>query len=241
MTILRGVPGSVLWLLCGDPETEKRLQSAAAEREVAPERILFAGKAANPYHIARIGLADLFLDTAPYGAHSTAADALTAGLPILTLEGRSFASRFCGSVVAAAGLDDLICATPEDYVRRAIAFGSDRARLAPYRERLLRERDGSVLRDIPALTRSLEEAFWRMQVECEHGAAPVPDLANLDIYYEIGTELNAKPIEFMDAGAYRALYLERLARWNDFSPIAPDRRLWMEDRNARPARRVAAE
>ena len=240
MTILREVPGSVLWLLCGDPETEKRLRSAAAEREVAPERILFAGKVANPLHIARIGLADLFLDTAPYGAHSTAADALTSGLPILTLEGRSFASRFCGSVVTAAGLGDLICASPGEYVRRAIAFGLDPASLVPYRDKLIRDREVSVLRDIPALTKSLEDAFWRMQSEGERGATPVPDLGNLDIYYEIGAELNADPIEFMDARAYRALYRDRLAKWNEHCPITPDGRFWPGDSTAEAPPRFAA-
>jgi len=239
MTILRGVPDSVLWLLCGDPETEKWLRNAAAEREVAPERILFAAKVANPHHLARIGLADLFLDTTPYGAHSTAADALTSGLPILTLEGRSFASRFCGSVVTAADLGDLICASPEEYVRRAIAFGLDRESLAPYRDKLIREREVSVLRDIPALAKSLEDAFWRMQSECERGAAPVPDLSNLDIYYEIGVELNAEPIEFMDAHTYRALYLDRLTKWNEHSAITPDRRFWPEHRTAEALPRFA--
>jgi predicted O-linked N-acetylglucosamine transferase (SPINDLY family) len=240
MEILREVPGSVLWLLSGEAETNKRLQEAAAERGVAPERILFAGKAANPQHLARIALADLFLDTAPYGAHSTAADALTMGLPILTLEGRSFAARFCGSVVSAAGLADLICAAPQDFVKRAIGFGRDPASLAPYRDKLRREREGSVLRDIPALTRSLEDAFWRMQSEGERGAIPVPDLTNLDIYLEIGSELNHEPIEFMDARSYRALYLERLMKWNDFAPIAPDARFWPGKPLAGATRRNAA-
>ena len=226
MNILREVPDSVLWLLSGEAETNKRLQAAAAERGVAAERILFAGKAANPQHLARIALADLFLDTTPYGAHSTAADALTMGLPILTLKGRSFASRFCGSVVAAAGLADLICATPEEFVRRAIAFGRDPASLAPYRERLARERETSVLRDIPALTRSLEDAFWRMQSEAERGATPVPDLTNLDVYGEIGAALDLENIELLDDRAYLALYADKLAKWDAFSPLPADGRLW---------------
>jgi predicted O-linked N-acetylglucosamine transferase (SPINDLY family) len=240
LTILREVPDSVLWLLVGDDETNKRLQDAAAEQGIARERIVFAGKTANPQHIARISVADLFLDTTPYGAHSTAADALTAGLPVLTLEGRSFASRFCGSVVSAAGLGDLICATPEDYVRRAIAFGRDRASLTPYRDKLVRERDASVLRDIPALTRSLEEAFWQMQSECERGAKPIPDLTNLDIYYEIGAELDLANIEFLDENSYRSLYLERLAKWNACAEIPPDKRFWGMRRESDASRRDVA-
>ncbi|HEY1943219.1 MAG TPA: glycosyl transferase [Roseiarcus sp.] len=225
-TILREVPNSVLWLLTGDDQTNERLRGAAAASGVEAERILFAKKVANPEHFARIPLADLFLDTMPYGAHSTAADALTMGLPVLTAPGRSFASRFCSSVVAAAGLREFICATTDEYVRRAVAFGRDRSSLAPYRDRLRHSRDASALRDIPALTRRLEDVFWEMQADCERGAAPIPDLTNLDVYYEIGAELDLENIERLDDDAYRRLYVEKLDRWNDFSPLLPDARFW---------------
>lgn len=226
MTILAETPGSVLWLLTGDEATNIRLRKAAAEKGVAPDRILFAQKAATPQHLARIPLADLFLDTFPYGAHSTAADALMMGLPILTLPGRSFASRFCASVVTAAGLKDLICATPEDYVERAVALGRDEEKLRAYRDRLKHGRRNSMLYDIPALVRRLEELFREMQADHERGAAPVPDLTNLDIYYEIGAELELENIELLNENSYRALYTERLARWNRYSPIPWDRRFW---------------
>ena len=241
MSILREVPGSVLWLLTGDEETNQRLRSAAAAQGVEPERVIFAQKAANPHHLARISLADLFLDTTPYGAHSTAADALTMGLPILTIEGRSFASRFCGSVVSAAGLSDLICATPEDYVRRAIGFGRDRASLERRRDHLRLNRETSVLRDIPGLTRRLEELFWQMQGERERGETPAPDLTNLDVYYEIGAELDLENVELLDARSYRALYAEKLAEWNDYAVLAPDKRFWpKESPGERPGRVAAA-
>ena len=230
MAILVEVPDSVLWLLAGTDETNERLRGAAAQRGVEPKRIFFAKKAANPQHLARLSLADLFLDTLPYGAHSTAADALTMGLPILTLQGRSFASRFCSSVVTAAGLQDLICATPEDYVRRAIAFGRNRHSLSRYRDLLQRGCDSSVLRDIPALVERLEDLFWEMQSDRERGATPVPDLANLDIYYEIGAELDLENIELLDECSYRKLYAERLAQWNEHTPIAPDNRFWPRDK-----------
>jgi predicted O-linked N-acetylglucosamine transferase (SPINDLY family) len=226
MTILSEAPDSVLWLLTGTDETNGRLRAAAAQREVAPERIIFAQKAGNQQHLARIALADLFLDTSPYGAHSTAADALTMGLPVLTVPGRSFAARFCSSVVAAAGLRELICDTPQDYVRRAISFGRDPASLGPYRELLQRSRETCVLRDIPALVRRLEDLFWEMQADCERGATPVPDLSNLDIYAEIGAELDLENIELLDDSAYRRLYAEKLAQWNEHSPIKPDGRFW---------------
>jgi predicted O-linked N-acetylglucosamine transferase (SPINDLY family) len=239
MTILRDVPDSVLWLLTGDEGTNQRLRDAAAERGVHAERVIFAQKTANPHHLARISLADLFLDTTPYGAHSTAADALTMGLPILTLQGRSFASRFCSSVMAAAGLGDLVCHTPEAYVQRAIAFGRDPQRLARYRDQLRLRHESSVLRDIPALARRLEELFWQMQSECERGATPQPDLTNLDVYYEIGSELDLENIELLGEQSYRSLYLERLAKWNAFAAIPPDNRFWREDRETDAPRRDA--
>jgi len=240
MMILRDVPDSVLWLLTGDAETNERLRSAASESGVSPDRILFAHKAANPHHLARISLADLFLDTAPYGAHSTAADALTMGLPILTLQGRSFASRFCSSVIAAAGLEGLVCRTPEEYVRRAIAFGRDPESLVQYRDQLRLGREKSVLRDIPALARCLEELFWQIQSESERGSTPDPDLTNLDVYYEIGAELDLENIELLDDRSYRSLYLERLAKRNACATIPPDKRFWQARRDTSAARRDAA-
>jgi predicted O-linked N-acetylglucosamine transferase (SPINDLY family) len=228
MSILSATPGSVLWLLVGDESVNQRLRQAAEQSGIAPERLIFAPKAANPNHLARIGLADLFLDTFPYGAHSTAADAITMGLPVLTIPGKSFASRFCGSIIAAAGVPELACATPEEYVQRAIAFAGNRKSLAAIRESLLRQRETSVLRDMPATVRRLEQLFWQMQGECERGETPVPDLRNLDVYYEIGAEIVRENVEFEDDDAYRRRYLEKLTRWHDYAPLPRDSRLWPE-------------
>lgn len=226
MAILSETPGSVLWLLGGDADVDQRLRQAAAQSGVAAERLIFAPKADNPNHLARIGLADLFLDTFPYGAHSTAADAITMGLPIVTMTGKSFAARFCGSIISAAGVPELICSTPDDYVRRAIAFERDRKSLASVRESLQHQRETCALRDIPALARRLEQLFWQMQGEAERGETPVPDLRNLDVYYEIGTEIVSANIDFEDDSAYRRRYLEKLAKWNEYAPLARDGRLW---------------
>jgi predicted O-linked N-acetylglucosamine transferase (SPINDLY family) len=226
MTILAAAPGSVLWLLTGNDDTNERLRAAAKQAGVEPARLIFAPKAPNPKHLARIGVADLFLDTLPYGAHSTAADAVTAGLPILTVKGRSFAARFCASVVDAAGLGDLVCDTAEDYVNRAIAFGQDPELLAPCRERLAAAREASTLRDIPGLVRQLEKLFWKMQADGERGLTPVPDLTNLDIYFDIGVELDLENIEALDDAQYRRIYREKLAALHAFSPLKPDARLW---------------
>lgn len=226
MAILKATPGSVLWLLSGGDAVDQRLRETAEKAGVAPERLIFAPKAPNAKHLARIALADLFLDTFPYGAHSTAADALTMGLPVLTFPGKSFAARFCHSIVAAAGIPELICSGPEQYIEKAIGFAKTPADLARIRESLQAKRETSVLRDIPALARRLEELFWQMQAECERGETPVPDLRNLDLYYEIGAECVEGNIVFSDDRTYRQRYLEKLAAWNEYAPIPPDNRLW---------------
>ncbi|ENN88625.1 hypothetical protein RHSP_64248 [Rhizobium freirei PRF 81] len=226
MTILSETPGSFLWLLTGGDDIDQRLRQAAEQHGVAPERLIFAPKAPNPRHLARIGLADLFLDTFPYGAHSTAGDALTMGLPVLTFPGDGFASRFCSSIVSAAGARDLICDGPDDFVRKAIGFARDRQSLERIRQALERHRDTSVLRDIPALVQRLEQLYWQMQNECERGETPLPDLANLDLYYEIGAEIVAENVEFSNNFTRRQRYTAKLAQWHAFSPIPHDRRLW---------------
>lgn len=224
--ILKSAPKSVLWLLTGGDLVDQRLRQAAEKAGVAPDRILFAPKASNPKHFARIPLADLFLDTFPYGAHSTAADALTMGLPVLTFPGKSFAARFCHSIIHAAGLEELSCATPDSYRDMAIALANDPNRCLALRDKLKARREASVLRDIPALTRRLEEVYWTMQAEAESGKTPVPDLRNLDVYYEIGAELLQSHLDFVDEDTYRRHYREKLAAWNDYATLAHDSRLW---------------
>ena len=130
LKILAEVPDGVLWLLTGTDATNERLRAYAAARGIAPERLVFAPKVANPMHLARYRLADLFLDSTPYGAHTTASDALWMGVPVLTASGRSFASRVCGSLVRAAGLPELALSSLDDFVATAVALGRDRARLA---------------------------------------------------------------------------------------------------------------
>src|SRR6202041_1462378 len=114
--ILAQAPGSVLWLLGGADDTDSRLRDLAAQSCVAPERLIFARKKPNPEHLARYALADLFLDTFPYGAHTTAADAMWMGVPVLTIPGKSFASRVCASLVTAAGIGEMVCEDVDQYV-----------------------------------------------------------------------------------------------------------------------------
>lgn len=233
LTILKATPNSVLWLLSGNEKADARLRQLAVEAGIAPERLIFAPKAGNAQHLARIAVADLFLDTFPYGAHSTAADSLTVGLPVLTFPGKSFAARFCSSVVAATGVSELICEGPQDYVAKAIAFAKAPETLKVLRDKLQANRETSALRDIPGLARRLEELYWQMQGDAERGEIPVPDLRNLDVYYEIGAELVMENLEFVDEQTYRARYLEKLREWHAFSPIPFDNRLWTPEASAR--------
>lgn len=228
MTILSHTPGSLLWLLAGEEAVNQRLREFAQNSGISADRLVFAPKVPNPHHIARIGVADLFLDTFPYGAHSTAADAITSGLPVLTMSGKTFAARFCGSIVAAAGVPEMICRSPDDYVARAIGFERDRKSLLAVRESIARQRETSILRDIPALARRLEELFWQMQGECERGETPVPDLTNLDLYYELGVEAVLENVEFEDEQSYRDRYRKKLAHRHDYSPVPYDTRLWQK-------------
>lgn len=223
LDILNRVPNSVLWLLGGCEAAQTRLRAAAANGGVAPERLIFAGKLANPHHLARYPLADLFLDTTPYGAHTTASDALWMGVPVLTQSGRAFPSRVCGSLVRSAGLPEMVCATAQEYVDRAVALGREPSRLAAYRQRLAQR---GALFDMDALTRRLEQLYRQMWDEYQSGALPRPDLRNLDIYMEIGAELDFDAIDPLGEGNALAWWRERLSARHDLRPIAADARLW---------------
>lgn len=226
MLILKETPGSILWLLGDKESVHERLRKLALNHGVDPVRLYFANKVPNPKHLARIGLADLFLDTYPYGAHSTAADAITMGLPVLTVPGKGFASRFCASIVEAAGIPEMICESPDDYVVKAIIFGRDRKALEPIKASLAAQRETCALRDMPRLARRLEELFREMQEAAELGKLPVPNLQNLDIYYEVGAELLQTPIEFETDEAYQKRYMDKLVRRNASEPLTIDGRLW---------------
>lgn len=228
LTILERVPGSVLWLLGSAEAPQERLRAFARTKGIDPARLIFADKMANPYHLARYPLADLFLDTAPYGAHTTASDALWMGVPVLTLSGRSFASRVCGSLVRAAGLPELACASADEYVDRAVALGRDRTMTHRYREQLLARRDNCALFDTPLLVSRLEGLYAAMWADLKSGTLPAPDLANLDVYLEVGIEQDYDEVETLTVKDYHAWWRDKLARRHAYRPIAPDRRLWTE-------------
>lgn len=241
LEILRRVPKSVLWMLGGDEGVQERLQQYAAQHGVAAERIIFAGKMGNPEHLARYPLADLFLDGVPYGAHVTASDALWMGVPILTMSGRSFAARVCGSLVTAAGMPELICAGPKEYVERAVALGHDKAEVARLKQKLSAQRDTCTLFDAPGMTKKLEGLYEDMWADYLADRLPRPDLTNMEIYYEIGSEFDHDAEEMFAVTDYEERYREKLAKRHDYSPVAADSRLWTKADIAKADGKPAAE
>ncbi|MDG2523497.1 N-acetylglucosamine transferase [Caulobacter segnis] len=226
MEILKQVPGSVLWLLDHHETTNARLRQHAADAGIEPERLVFAPKQYNPFHLARYVLADLFLDTVPYGAHTTASDALWMGVPVLTLAGRSFASRVCGSLVRAAGVEELICTTPQQYVDRAIELANDPAQLAGYRERLKANRDTCMLFDMDRLVLSLEDLYAQMCADHQAGQVFKPDLTNLEQYLAVGLGFDHEATEMLTVEDYNGLYRSKLAERHRLRPLHADSRLW---------------
>ncbi|TCZ52278.1 O-linked N-acetylglucosamine transferase, SPINDLY family protein [Roseicella aquatilis] len=226
LEILRRVEGSILWLLQTGEAIDIGLRQRAAAAGIAPERLIFAPFAPTVEHLARYAVADLFLDTMPYSAHTTASDALWMGVPVLALPGRSFASRVSASLVSAAGMPELVCDSPADYVERAVALGQDRDRLRACRTRLLEHRDTSVLFDTPGLVYRLEELFRNIAADVAAGRLPQPDLTNLDTYLEIGVGFDHDAEELAWMPDYAARYRQALAYRHAFSPLPPDGRLW---------------
>jgi predicted O-linked N-acetylglucosamine transferase (SPINDLY family) len=177
MRILNRVEGSVLWLLEDNAAATRNLQRAARRRGVDAERVLFAPRLALPEHLARQSLADLFLDTLPCNAHTTASDALWAGLPVITCAGEGFAARVAASLLEAIQLPELIAATPVHYEQLAIALASDPQRLARIRQRLAAQRLTAPLFNTRLSTRHLETAYSEIYERYQAGSSP----AHIDV------------------------------------------------------------
>jgi len=173
--LLAGVPGSVLWLLASNPQAVENLSREAEARLTgAAGRLIFAPTLPNPDHLARFALADLFLDTLPYNAHTLAADALWGGCPVLTCAGGAFPARVAGSLLRAAGLPELITESLADYEALGLRLAADRTELRMLRERLRTTRLTVPLFDSGRFTRQIEAAFetmWRRYVD---GEPPLP-------------------------------------------------------------------
>ncbi len=172
MDILKAVPGSVLWLLSKDPAIGKRLRARAEAHGVDPTRLVFGPVMDNEYHLSRYSLVDLALDTYPVGSHTTASDALWMGAPLLALSGRSFVSRVSGSILRAAGMEQLIATSFDEYKAKAIAIGNDPGTAQALRETLLRTRQSMPLFDPDRFAAHLGLAYEGMVEIWRRGEAP---------------------------------------------------------------------
>lgn len=173
MTLLNEVADSVLWLSGSNESAERHLRAAVQARGIAPERLVFARRVAlNEEHLARHRLADLYLDTLPINAHSTANDALWAGLPVLTCRGGTFGSRVAASLLTAVGLPELITDNLDAYKALALKLARDPALLAALRDKLALDRDSSSLFDTARFTRQIEWAYTTMWERAQRGEPP---------------------------------------------------------------------
>lgn len=172
MRLLAQVDGSVLWLLADNDAAVSNLRGEAVARGIASGRLVFATRAPLPEHLARHRLADLFLDTLPCNAHTTASDALWAGLPVLTCLGPTFAGRVAASLLTAVGLPELVAPDLAAYEALALQLATDPARLAALRQKLLAQRDSAPLFDTPRFTAHLEKAYLQMVERYHQGLAP---------------------------------------------------------------------
>jgi predicted O-linked N-acetylglucosamine transferase (SPINDLY family) len=172
MRLLRAVDGSVLWLLEDNPVAAANLVKEAQKRGVDGARLVFAGRMPPAEHLKRQSVADLFLDTLPYNAHTTANDALWAGLPLLTRTGQSFASRVAASLLTAAELPELITHTEAEYESRAIELANNAEMLTTIRRKLQHNRRTAPIFDARLFTKRIEAAYSIMYERDQAGLPP---------------------------------------------------------------------
>jgi predicted O-linked N-acetylglucosamine transferase (SPINDLY family) len=174
MRLLAAVPGSVLWLFKGDGEVEPNLRREAEARGVEGARLVFAERLTKPLHLARHVHADLFLDTFPYNAHTTASDALWCGLPVVTRAGQTFPSRVAASLVTAIGVPELITPDIEGYEALALKLATDPEALGAVRAKLEANRLTTPLFDTDLFARHLERAYALVWQRHRDGLPPAP-------------------------------------------------------------------
>jgi protein O-GlcNAc transferase len=172
MNVLNKVPGSILWLLKKDRATEQNLKNEAGLRGVAAQRLIFADKLSKDRHLARLQLADLYLDTRIVNGHTTTSDALWAGVPVLTLQGKHFASRVSASLLTAVGLPELITSRLSDYEELTVHLATDPDKLMRIQEKLAQNRLTEPLFDTAKFTENLEKAYKMMWQIYLSGEAP---------------------------------------------------------------------
>jgi predicted O-linked N-acetylglucosamine transferase (SPINDLY family) len=172
MRLLRQVEGSVLWLLQDNAVAVANLKREAEARGVSADRLIFAARVPLDQHLARHRLADLFVDTFPYNAHTTASDALWAGLPLVTLTGETFASRVAASLLHAVGLPELVTDSLADYEALIARLATSPGMLVQYRERLESQRLKAALFDTVRFCRHIEAAYLTMHERQRRGEPP---------------------------------------------------------------------
>jgi predicted O-linked N-acetylglucosamine transferase (SPINDLY family) len=172
MRLLAGVDGSVLWLLEGNAVVRRNLMAEAERRGISSERLVFAPMLPLADHLSREKLADIFLDTLPHNAHTTASDALWCGIPLVTCLGETFAGRVAASLLNAIGLPELITTSLQDYEELALKLARDPALLDAVKAKLARNKDGAALFDTPRFTRYIEDAYRVMCERAERGLPP---------------------------------------------------------------------
>ncbi|WP_441594490.1 MULTISPECIES: O-linked N-acetylglucosamine transferase, SPINDLY family protein [unclassified Ensifer] len=170
--ILQQTPDSVLWLMCGRPDSRANIIAKFKSAGIDTKRIVVCPKVLYHDHISRIPVADIGLDTYPYNGHTTTSEQLWAGLPVLTFKGTNFASRVSESLLNAIGVPELVAAGPEDYVREAVALYSNRDKIADYRKTLEENRFRMPLFDAERFCRHLEQGYEMMADRARKGLAP---------------------------------------------------------------------
>lgn len=172
--IMAQAPNSVMWLWSLFDAGRRNLRSELVARGVDGTRIHFGGTLPDAEHLSRYTLCDLFLDSFPYCGHATASNALFGGCPVLTLPGKTFASRVSASLLTALGLEELIASSPDDYVRKAVALAQDRTKLKRLKQHLVKARTASPLFDGARFARDIERAYRIMMERSWDSKAPAP-------------------------------------------------------------------
>ena len=166
INILKKVPNSVLWLLDENNTSTKNIFNEAKIRGIKPDRIIFAKSMPMEEHLARQKLADLFLDTFPYGAHTTCSDALWVGLPLITKKGESFASRVSSSLLKSIGMDELITTSNDEYEQLAIELANNKEKIKLIQKKLVKNIKNKPLFNTNLYTLNLEKAFKKVYENC---------------------------------------------------------------------------
>ena len=172
MRLLNKIEGSVLWLLKANEWSENNLRNEASKRGVDADRLVFADKLPLEEHLGRLRLADLFLDTFNFNAHTTASDALWAGIPVVTKIGKSFAARVAGSLLTAIELPELITTTEKEYEALALSLATDPNKFTTIKKKLSEKKNSASLFDTQTYTKNLERAYIHAYQRYADGLPP---------------------------------------------------------------------